>query len=335
MTAMACGRWAAAALLLLLVAPAQVEALHAHSAADVEETTRDTANTEDESAHAEGAERPVIVDVKPPETAKRFPYVKQWDFMPNQPRIGIVTGALKDFYDNTTGGFGDKTMQVLRAYAKRKNYALVVNKDLGAMSDRPASWNKIIMMHKYMDDVPILAWIDPNIFITNPETSLENLMKRSPCDGAHQSRWEQYIPKEQHHNTWLWMASGMRAGGKDKFLINSNSAMMMVRRTETAKAFLERVWNVGEDRKLSERHSYSNKDRIPGWPFDNGAIWETLASNPEKYLRNTCITPPGVFFSKWDSEYTQFGRLCDKNTPGVIRNTLAATSLAKMQVPGF
>jgi len=326
---------AAALLFSLLNAPSQVEALHGFAPAQAVVDVKG-GDAADENAVEEGdAEedtRPSIVEIKQ-EKAKVYPFTKKWDFFPHQARVGIVSGAPYEFYYGQ-GAWGNQSEELMLAYAQRHNYAVSINKDMGAMSDRDWNWNKVILAHKYLEDVPLLVWIDPSIFMTHPEASVEYLLKKAECTGAHQSRWEKSFPKTADANTWLWLCGDMHAGGHEQYLMNTNDGMMMLRRSKQASEFLEKVWKQGADLKLPERHAYANLEKIPGWPFENGGMWEVLAQNPD-YMKETCVVPPGYAHTSWASLYAELGRRIEFSTPSSIRNSMHASALEKMRTQPF
>ena len=84
-----------------------------------------------------------------------------------------------------------------------------------------------------------------------------------------------------------------------QFLVNVNTGFIVIRRGDLARKFLQRVWDIGEDPENFKHHdpfwTLKNKTNpYLGWPWEQGAIWDALAGNPDLYLSRTCIAPPGM-----------------------------------------
>merc|ERR1719195_593074 len=248
------------------------------------------------------------------------------------PRLGIVTGGRKDLYTNRSG-FASRTAEILLAYAKKHGFAIHIEKDLGALSDRRPTWNKIALMRKLLGDVPLLVWVNPNVIATSPKTSLEMLFKNAPCQGARQEQWANFLPLSPGNETWLWLNGDLHHAGKYVYPLNANTDVMMVRRNDAAKQFLERVWELGSSPKISTKYAYFNKERVKGWPFENGAVWDLVTGDPERTMRSTCVAPAGYLESRWNAGTANFGRVISDDMPEGYRNHVMDGALAQSEMP--
>jgi len=224
----------------------------------------------------------------------------QWTYLPPSPRLGFVTGGTPDEYKN--GNFGSKTSAIMLKYAKRKGYALYVDKDMARHSRRHVNWNKVHVMHKLLDDVPLLVWMDSDIALTRFDVSLEVLLMQSDCRAANQGRWEPYFPKEPSDSTFLWMSADHHNGGWEQYSVNAAPGLMALRRGPMAKEFLEKVWHVGDNPLYFMHHRAAapkmNKGEDLGeWPYEQGAIWDVMAQEPWVYMRGACIASGTHFHS--------------------------------------
>uniref|UniRef100_A0A7S1RNN8 Nucleotide-diphospho-sugar transferase domain-containing protein n=1 Tax=Alexandrium catenella TaxID=2925 RepID=A0A7S1RNN8_ALECA len=229
--------------------------------------------------------------------ASRATAVK-WTYFPPEPRLGIAFGGSPQEF--ATGEYGAKNALILLQYAKRKGYALYVDKNMARHSVRNPSWNKLHVLHQLIDDVPMLVWMDADVVMTRPDFSLYTHIKQTKCNGVHQTRWEEYLPKEVQDDTFLWLPASDRPGGADQYEVNTAPGMMVLRRSDEAKEFLEKVWHVGDNPGYFLRHRAAAKPRegqTGEWPYEQGAIWDVLAATPDKYMRKACIPPPGHLVS--------------------------------------
>lgn len=222
----------------------------------------------------------------------------KWTYFPPEPRLGIAVGG--DPEEFAMGEYGSRNALILLQYAKRKGYALYVDKNVGRHTARKPGWAKLHVLHQLIDDVPLLVWMDPDVVMTKPDFSLETLIKQSPCRGVHQTRWDEYLSKEVKDDTFLWLSASDREGGRDQYEVNTAPGMMVLRRSPLAKEFLEKVWHVGGKPGYFLRHRYAARPyeaQVEEWPREQGAIWDVLASMPDKYLRKACIPAAGHLLS--------------------------------------
>mmetsp|Transcript_50368 Transcript_50368/g.146137 ORF Transcript_50368/g.146137 Transcript_50368/m.146137 type:complete len:343 (-) Transcript_50368:69-1097(-) len=221
-----------------------------------------------------------------------------WTYLPPDPRVGIVTGGLPDEYG--IKGYATRTSEILKMYAKKKGYALYIDKNIGRHIDRNPKWAKLHVMHQLVDSVPLLVWIDPDVVLTKLDFSLEVLIKQSTCQGERQTRWDEYLPKEVKNDTFLWLSADEHNGGIDQYEVNAAPGVVVLRRGPLTKEFLEKVWKVGENPGYFMKHRYAAKPRqgqTGEWPYEMGAFWDVLAGNPGKYMRKACIAPIGHLHS--------------------------------------
>jgi len=268
-----------------------------------------------------------------PATQKGFEWDPTWTYFPSEPRVGIVTGGTPFLYEDAN--FASKTAALMLKYAKRKGYALYVDKNMGRLSERQDTWNKVILMHKLLKEVPILVWMDPDMVLTSFEKSIEVLLSESSCDGAHQTRWEKYLPKESGESTFLWLSGDMKPGGWDQYLVNANTGIVVLRRTPRAFEFLEKVWHVGDAPEYDLRHGYMGKKgkmhRTDEWPWEQGAFWEVLAAEPAKFMTGSCFAPVGTLQSVFGNQWAQgqFAQHCAEMSDAA-RKKVATVMLRKM-----
>lgn len=271
----------------------------------------------------------------PPVTKEDQAMQSAWTYMPKTapPKLGIVTGGRADLYVNKSD-FATQTAEIMLAYAKKHGFAIHIEKDLGALSERKPTWNKIALMRKLLGDVPLLVWVNPNIIATSPKNSLEMLFKNAPCQGARQEKYNEFLPLSPDNETWLWLNGDSHQAGKYEYPLNANTNMMMVRRSNAAKQFLEKVWELGNSPKISTKYSFYNKDRVKGWPFENGAIWDLVTGDPERIMRNTCVAPNGYLESRWNSaETAEFGKVISDDMPEGFRDNVMRGALAASKMP--
>lgn len=239
-----------------------------------------------------------------------------WTYMPPDPRVGIVTGGMPTEYG--MDGYATRTAEILKLYAKKKGYALYIDKNIGRHIDRNPKWAKLHVMHQLVDSVPLLVWIDPDVVLTKLDFSLEVLIKQSECQGDRQTRWDEYLPKQVTKDTFLWLSADEHNGGVDQYEVNAAPGVVVLRRGPLTKEFLEKVWKVGETPGYFMKHRYAANARlgqVGEWPYDMGAFWDVLSSNPAKYMRNACIAPVGHLHSLNSEHFhlsTNLRRLSDK-----------------------
>mmetsp|Transcript_120363 Transcript_120363/g.374777 ORF Transcript_120363/g.374777 Transcript_120363/m.374777 type:complete len:325 (+) Transcript_120363:96-1070(+) len=312
--------------LSLAVAIALAASVHGLRLADEEQANATDAANAANTTHMENLIRPPIRLVRPVQV--------KWTYFPPEPRLGIVTGGTPEEYEE--GSHGQKAALILMTYAKKKGYALYVDRNIGRYTARHHSWAKLHVMHQLLDDVPLLVWIDPDVLLTDMDFSLETLIKQSPCKGAQQLRWDQYFPEEVQDDTFLWLSADTRQGGMDQYAVNTAPGIMVLRSGPEAKEFLERVWRVGEIPNYYARHSYAarKKEGQAGeWPYEQGAIWDVLAGMPSHYMRKACIAPVGHLHSLTDAKWKDsmaLRRLTDKNLH--MKNKIADDYLRKFNL---
>mmetsp|Transcript_103963 Transcript_103963/g.324086 ORF Transcript_103963/g.324086 Transcript_103963/m.324086 type:complete len:331 (+) Transcript_103963:54-1046(+) len=223
-----------------------------------------------------------------------------WEHLPPSPRLAIVTGGTPDVFGKDN--FGAKTLAIMLEYAQRHGYALYVDRNLRHFSGRGKGWNKIRLMQQLLSEAPVLAWMDADIVLRNLSIPLDRLLSTSRCDAAEQSKWERYLSPAATPDTFLWLSADMTP---NRYLVNVNTGVMILRRTDAARQFLEAVWGIGDDPRHFEHHSdpwaqtsaggLGRPER--GWPWEQGAVWDVLAAEPAKYLRAACVVPMGVLQS--------------------------------------
>jgi len=256
--------------------------------------------------------------------------VINWTYFPPSPRLGIVTGGSP--HEFADGNFASKTAIIFLKYAKRKGYALYVDKDIARHSTRHQNWNKLHIMHQLIDDVPLLVWMDTDIVLTRLDVSLEVLLRQAACKGANQGRWEQFFSKEANDDTFLWMSADTRNGGFDQYSVNAAPGMMALRSGPLAKEFLEKVWHVGDQPLYFLHHKAAAREGDEGeWPYEQGAVWDVLAGNPSRYMARTCLPPVGYLQSVTNRAWVpeMFARHCSEQTDKG-RNRTAALHLWKL-----
>jgi len=219
--------------------------------------------------------------------------LSDWKYYPPGAKVGIVTGGTPNLYEHFN--YGSKDASIMLKYAKRHGYAFYVDKNMGRLSPRLKGWNKIALMHKLLREVETLVWMDADMVITDDSKSLEALLEKLKCDGAQQHRWANYLPVKADNNTFMWLSADVSPG---RYLVNANTAMVVLRRSHEAFDFLTKVWRAGDDPNHFQHHDdpmrFLHKDpKSPdyGWPWEQGAVWDVLAKEPMRYLRKTCIAP--------------------------------------------
>mmetsp|Transcript_65771 Transcript_65771/g.203894 ORF Transcript_65771/g.203894 Transcript_65771/m.203894 type:complete len:300 (-) Transcript_65771:78-977(-) len=219
--------------------------------------------------------------------------LSDWTYYPENASIGIVTGGTPDLY--ARANYGSKAASIMLKYAKKHGYAFYVDKNLGRLSTRAKGWNKVMLMTKLLREVQTLVWMDADMVITDDSKSLEALLEKLKCDGAQQHRWANYLPVKADNNTFMWLSADVSPG---RYLVNANTAMVVLRRSHEAFDFLTKVWRAGDDPNHFQHHDdpmrFMHKDpKSPdyGWPWEQGAVWDVLAKEPSRYLRKTCIAP--------------------------------------------
>mmetsp|Transcript_36914 Transcript_36914/g.102499 ORF Transcript_36914/g.102499 Transcript_36914/m.102499 type:complete len:416 (-) Transcript_36914:76-1323(-) len=215
----------------------------------------------------------------------------QWTYFPPSPRLGLVTGGLSEEYADNN--FAEKTSLIMHKYAEKKGYALYVDRNISRHSSRNVGWNKIVLMQKLLDDVPLLVWMDSDIVLTRLDVPLDTLLTSSACNGARQQKWAPYLSNDVKESTFLWMGADMRYRGFDQYTVNTAPGLMVLRRGKQAKEFLEKVWEVGYD-PLYYLHHWAGAKReemVDEWPYEQGAVWDILTNEPNVYMRNACIAP--------------------------------------------
>mmetsp|Transcript_52787 Transcript_52787/g.150461 ORF Transcript_52787/g.150461 Transcript_52787/m.150461 type:complete len:322 (+) Transcript_52787:102-1067(+) len=224
----------------------------------------------------------------------------EWIHFPSNPTFGIVTGGTPDLYfakDN----FASKTEAIMLEYARKHGYALFVDRDMGRWSARRKGWNKIKLLQDLLKDVSFLTWMDADIVLLNLSIPLHDLIWNSTCDAVEQSRWQPFLPNAANESTFLWMSEDVTPS---RYLVNVNTGVMVVRNNDLGRDFLDRVWKIGDNPLHFEHHedpwawtAAGQTNPNYGSPWEQGAVWDVLAEDPERFMRGTCVTPIGTLQS--------------------------------------
>lgn len=219
--------------------------------------------------------------------------LSDWKYYPAGAKIGIVSGGFPEQYEKFN--YGAKDASLMLKYAKRHGYAFFVDKNLGRFGNRRKTWNKVPLMQQLLKEVPTLVWMDPDIMITDLSKPMDQLMATVRCDGSDQNKFKAVNPKKANNDTFLWLSADV---SPIKNLVNANTGVIVMKQSQDAFDFLEKVWHVGDDPKHFEHHEdsmrYTHKKPDSdgyGWPFEMGAFWDVLVQDKAKYMRKTCIAP--------------------------------------------
>mmetsp|Transcript_36530 Transcript_36530/g.110172 ORF Transcript_36530/g.110172 Transcript_36530/m.110172 type:complete len:300 (-) Transcript_36530:85-984(-) len=259
--------------------------------------------------------------------------LSDWTYYPENASIGIVTGGTPDLY--ARANYGSKAASIMLKYAKKHGYAFYVDKNLGRLSTRAKGWNKVMLMMKLLREVETLVWMDADMVIMDVARPFDQLLGELTCDGAEQGRWAGFLPHSAESSTFLWMSADTDPA---HYLVNANTAMVALRRSPEAFDFLTKVWRAGYDPNHFKHHddpllALHRDPASPdyGWPFEQGAFWDVLASQPNRYMRKACIAPASQLHSVKGSSWTpgQFAQHCAGFTDEV-RNKRAQAQLMKL-----
>lgn len=247
---------------------------------------------------------------------QKIKLTNNWTYYPSdykRAKYGILmAGTPKMFYRNKVKyTVSEYSTCIAQLYARHHGYAFVVEKDLGAVSNRSygncsslqmSPWNKIALMRQYLSDVDVLLWVDLDGVFQNFNRSLEEVL---PEETAHLGRCRPTIHYMGYalgkypfrdlpgsETPFLWLSSDFSY----KYAVNVNSAVFALRRGQIAFDFLEAVWRVGDDHESFKKHDPYWKLKDPcvgywGWPWEQGGIWDVLSGTNRSYLRATCVLP--------------------------------------------
>ena len=237
----------------------------------------------------------------------------KWNYYPPNAKLGLVMGGTANIFE--PGTFGELTSTLMLKYAKKFGYAAYIEKDLAKYSKREFSWDKIPLLQKLLEEIEYVAWMDPDIILKNFDIPLYDRIMGTgygnasslrdaesfnfSCNGGRQKeKWGQYLDSKPSNQTFLWMSEDI----EPNYLLNVNAGLMVIRRGDLARKFLQRVWDIGENPNNFKHHDplWTKKKRTSpylGWPWEEGAIWDALAKDRDLYLRRTCIAPLGMLQS--------------------------------------
>jgi len=149
--------------------------------------------------------------------------------------------------------FSKYTINSFKKYAQRWNYDFY-HHSLKLDSSRPAAWSKIRAVLDLLKDdrYEWVVWFDDDIFITNPEIKLEELIEK------------------YGKNVDLILSSHK----VNPSLCNDiNSGLFLVKNTQWSKEFFNKVWDIGNHRYNQESGSF----------WEQSAIMDLLSKNGEYY----------------------------------------------------
>lgn len=222
-----------------------------------------------------------------------------WKYFPPNAQIGIVTGGPPEAY--TKMNFAAQTASIMFKYAQKHGYAFYVEKNLPHLGNRKKYWNKVLLMHKLLREVPYLVWMDPEMVIKDLDTPMEELMQTAQCDGAEQKQWMQYLPHRQNNETFMWLNADK---SPHRYVVNANTGMVIMKRVPESFHFLTKVWEIGNDADAykhykDELHWLKKNESSPdhGWPFEQGAFWDVMTEDPSRWLKGSCIAEGSHFHS--------------------------------------
>jgi hypothetical protein len=248
-----------------------------------------------------------------------------WDYYPDchggKCKYGIVMGGTPNLFEMQGDRLSESEYSacVAHLYARHHEYAFVMHRDLGSLSNRTygecsskemSPWNKILLMSKYLKDVENLIWLDLDALINDasfllpistffPSLPLSSQKKCLP-------RWEGLTNTTNYGTRLKNKKISQLPGFKKKpflflgedispdYAVNVNSAILVIRNVPKAVQFLQDVWNSGNDADMFKRYDPSWRSKLPctgywGWPWEQGGIWEILSIDSKKYLSSICI----------------------------------------------
>lgn len=243
---------------------------------------------------------------------------KKWDLYPEfqdsskKEKYGIIMAGTSNKFPTRGGVENYVGPCIAKLYSQKHDYAFKLVTNLEDVDHRTygscgtfSQWNKIKLMQKYITDVDILLWVDLDAVISQFNKRLEevlpNYMPGSACNSYSDIR-------ELGKNITTRKQSDLPGASPEPFFwatldinpsysVNLNTAVMGMRRGSLANAFLEGVWNAGEDPHAFKRHDNYWTKKKPckgyfGWPWEQGGIWDMLANTSQaEFLRATCVLP--------------------------------------------
>jgi len=227
------------------------------------------------------------------------PLLSDWSYYPPDAKLGILTGGTPDLYEKMN--YGTKDAAVMLKYAKRHGYAFYLERNWGRISKRRGGWNKVALMHKLLREVPYVVWMDADLLLQELDKPMEELVQNAHCDGIRQKAWNNYLPRVANNRTFMWLNADV---SPNRFLVNVNTAMVLLKQSPEAFHFLEQVWAIGNKTDYYMHHSnpvrrLHNDPNDPqhDWPFEQGAFWDVMANDPETFMKGACVVPETYFHS--------------------------------------
>jgi hypothetical protein len=223
--------------------------------------------------------------------------VSTGDTLTNPPTISKRIAMVTISTPNRTE-FSQYTIESFTKYAEKWNYDLYFSSTT-LDKTRPIQWSKIKAVLEVLktNKYDWVAWFDDDIYITNPDISLEKFIK------------------ENGQKAFFIISAHKTNIEKNSDLNNVNSGLFLVKNTQDAKNFLTKVWDIGNSRYNQEKGSF----------WEQSAITELLKTQKYKNSKQISRLPAKkiqsfiTIFTKGDT--TDYGQW----EPGDFAAHLAGT----------
>lgn len=262
----------------------------------------------------------------PPEEAAAAAAAPPPPWIPQQPHDDIVINSnnnntlrnigIVSLYTSNIAEYAKPSAFLMREYCKRHGYAFFEMTERMSSSARSAPWDKLLAVAMHLDAVQdVVLWMDADVFITNPDVRMEDILGLSSTANSKQQRhtthmwfsydagpWdfryytEEWLPRQGGDEFKRWDANmlpntgvmAFRGEGKQQRKNDDSTTII-----SPSRRLLADAWDAPSDLYLKldpQALTKDDDDPYRGWPWEQGGIWYAL-NTKEEHKRSSKMLP--------------------------------------------